>query len=171
MIDQKSAFVSSLVFVLSLMSLTLSNFAMGSSATSNSVVSGPAPEKAIEIIHAWSRATPPGAPMGAVYMEFKNHSLEAISIDQISTDIAELSEVHQSIEIDGVMRMREVAPFIVPKNRTVALQPGGKHLMLIRLKQPLQTGSSFELSVTDSLGVVHQVPVKVGGYGQMSYPK
>jgi copper(I)-binding protein len=127
--------------------------------------------KTIEISRAWSRATPPGAPMGAIYMDLQNHSLEQVGIESVSTDVAELSEVHQSIEVNGVMRMREVAPFLLPKNRTVSLQPGGKHVMLMRLKQPLQIGSVFTLLVTDSLGTVHEVPVKVGGYGQMSYPK
>ena len=171
MINRKSVFSISLAFVFALVSLSLSQLALGSSATDNSVISSPAPDKTIEIVNAWSRATPPGAPMGAVYMEFRNHSLEEISIDEISTDAAELSEVHQSVEVDGVMRMREIVPFLIPKNRTVALQPGGKHLMLVRLKQPLQAGSSFTLTVTDGLGIVHEVPVKVGGYGQMSYPK
>ena len=60
---------------------------------------------------------------------------------------------------------------LLPKNRTVSLQPGGKHVMLMRLKQSLQAGTVFTLTVTDSLGIVHEVPVKVGGYGQMSYPK
>ncbi|MDG1204582.1 MAG: copper chaperone PCu(A)C [Pseudomonadales bacterium] len=127
--------------------------------------------KTIEISRAWSRATPPGAPMGAIYMDLQNHSLEQVGIESVSTDVAELSEVHQSIEVNGVMRMREVAPFLLPKNRTVSLQPGGKHVMLMRLKQPLKIGSVFTLLVTDSLGTVHEVPVKVGGYGQMSYPK
>ena len=190
MFERKRVFIATLALVFTLSGLTTSPTALGSSEAESADTTMPDPDslvpvssmvadqtadqtaaKTIEITRAWSRATPPGAPMGAIYMDFRNHSLEEISIDDISTDVAELSEVHQSIEVNGVMRMREVTPFLLPKNRTVSLQPGGKHVMLMRLKQSLQAGTVFTLTVTDSLGIVHEVPVKVGGYGQMSYPK
>jgi copper(I)-binding protein len=48
---------------------------------------------------------------------------------------------------NGMMRMRPLEGLDVPKNGTVELKPGGTHVMLMGLKQPLQAGSALELDL------------------------
>ncbi|HVF83859.1 MAG TPA: copper chaperone PCu(A)C, partial [Sphingomicrobium sp.] len=49
--------------------------------------------------------------------------------------------VHESDMTDGVMRMRPVPELDLPSGATVTMAPGGLHIMLTGLKQPLKTGA------------------------------
>ena len=124
----------------------------------------------IEIRDAWSRATAPGMPMGAVYAVIENKGDEDLSLLSIHTDQAKLAEIHESVEIDGMMRMREITPFLVPAGSTVELRPLGKHIMLMKLNGALTQGETIDLRVTFSDGVEIPVAAKIGGFGQMSKP-
>lgn len=124
----------------------------------------------LELRDAWSRATPPGMPMGAVYGEFVNTGSDPIEVLSVRTELARGAEIHESVEIEGMMRMREVTPFIVGGGKTIALEPGGKHIMLMGLKSALVSGSKYSIVVETSLGEKSE-DVIVGGFGQMSAPK
>jgi len=53
------------------------------------------------------------------------------------------------MEMEGnVMRMRAVAAVEIPAHATTALKPGGYHVMLMDLKQPLVVGQTIPLSLT-----------------------
>ncbi len=120
---------------------------------------------------AWARATVPGMPMGAVYMRMINPAADPVQIDEIRTEVARQGEIHESIEIDGMMRMRHVNPFIVNAGDTEKLEPGGRHIMLMGLVNPLKEGARFKLNLVDTQGDSHQVDVIVGGFGQMEMPR
>lgn len=124
----------------------------------------------IEFRHAWSRATAPGMPMGAVYGHIENKGDEDVTLISIEVDSARMAEVHESIEIDGMMRMREIVPFTIPAGEIVILKPAGRHIMLMGLSRALVQGQSIELSVTFSNGEKVQTSAVIGGFGQMSLP-
>ena len=48
----------------------------------------------------------------------------------------------------GVMRMRSIPRFELPAGKTVKLAPGGMHLMVFNLKQPLKAGDKLPLVLT-----------------------
>jgi periplasmic copper chaperone A len=48
----------------------------------------------------------------------------------------------------GMMKMQPVAEIPLPAGETVALEPGGLHVMLLDLPQPLTTGSTVEFTLT-----------------------
>lgn len=60
---------------------------------------------------------------------------------------AEHGEDEGEDEGDGMMGMREVDEIPVPAGGTVALEPGGYHVMLIDLAAPLEVGTTFELTL------------------------
>lgn len=124
----------------------------------------------IEIRDAWGRATAPGMPMGAVYAQIENTGAEDLSLLSIKVEVARLAELHESVEIDGMMRMREITPFVVQAGQTVELKPAGKHFMLMGLKRALTEGESIELRVTFSDGEEIPVTAVIGGFGQMTKP-
>ena len=124
----------------------------------------------IEVKDAWARATAPGMPMGAVYAEIENAGEQDLSLLSIKVDVARLAELHESIEIDGMMRMREIVPFVVPAGETVFLRPAGKHIMLMGLKEPLTQGETLKLRLTFSDGLEVPVDAVIGGFGQMTKP-
>jgi periplasmic copper chaperone A len=47
-----------------------------------------------------------------------------------------------------VMQMRPVAGIDIPAGQPVSLKPGGEHIMLLGLAQPLHEGQTFPLTLT-----------------------
>jgi copper(I)-binding protein len=95
---------------------------------------------ALEIGHPWARETPVSATTGAGYMTVKNTGTEADRLVAVETSGAAKAEIHQSINENGVAKMRPVAAIEVPAGGSVELKSGGYHLMLIGLKEPLAEG-------------------------------
>ena len=80
-----------------------------------------------------------------------------------SSPLAGVAEIHD-VKMDGdVMKMRAVAVLELPAGKTVELKPGGLHLMLMDLKQPLPVGTSVPLTLVlkDSRGVESRVRTRL----------
>ena len=99
----------------------------------------------VEVSDAWARATPPGATTGAVFFTLRNTGAEDDRLRQAATPAAKTAELHSHLMEGGVARMRQVPEIAVPGKATVVLQPGGLHVMLFDLKQPLKEGDSIDL--------------------------
>src|SRR3546814_9738821 len=63
-------------------------------------------------------------------------------------EVAERVELHTHTMDGNVMQMRRVEFVEIPAQGEAALQPGGIHIMLIGLKQPLREGERFPLTLT-----------------------
>lgn len=59
-----------------------------------------------------------------------------------SSPLATSVEIHEMAMDGNVMRMREVPALDLPAGQVVELKPGGYHLMLLGLKQPLKAGAT-----------------------------
>jgi len=94
----------------------------------------------VEIIDAWSRATPPGAKVAAGYLTIRNQSASPDRLVGASSSIAARVETHIVERQGEVMRMREVKGYDVPAKGSFELKPGGPHLMLVDIKRPLKAG-------------------------------
>ncbi|WP_372399182.1 copper chaperone PCu(A)C [Azospirillum sp. HJ39] len=101
----------------------------------------------IEIGHPWARATATAAPNGGAYLSLTNGGTAEDRLLAASTPVAEKAELHTHLNENGVMKMREVPAIAVPPGETVKLAPGGLHVMLLGLKQPLVKGSNFPLTL------------------------
>ena len=99
----------------------------------------------IHIQSPWARALPPTSPNGAVYLTLTNHGAHPDKLLSASADVAERVEVHSHILEDGMMKMRPVESVILPPHEDVLFAPGGQHIMLMGLKQPLAAGDRFPL--------------------------
>ncbi|NCC28249.1 MAG: copper chaperone PCu(A)C, partial [Gammaproteobacteria bacterium] len=76
--------------------------------------------------------------------------------------VSEVVELHTHVEEDGMMRMRRIEKIEIPAGETVTLKPGGLHVMLIGLKQPLEPGDTVDLALTfeDGSRIPVQAPVR-----------
>ena len=102
----------------------------------------------ITVDNVWGRFSAPGMSMSGVFMDVSNQSKQADVLVGGSTAVAEKVELHNHINDNGVMRMREVPGGIaVAAGETVKLQPGGLHVMLMGLKKPLKVGDTFALTL------------------------
>ncbi len=115
--------------------------------------------------NAWARASAGGATTGAAYLTVIGGA-QADQLVAASTPVAATAEVHQTLTENGVMKMRPVADLPVPAGQPVTLAPGGTHIMLMGLKQPLVAGQSFPLTLKFAHAGQVTVDVKVQPLGR-----
>jgi periplasmic copper chaperone A len=100
----------------------------------------------LQVENAWARATPGRSETGAAYVTIQ--SATADRLVGASTPVAKKAELH-TMEMSGmVMKMRPIAGVDIPAGQPVTLAPGGVHIMLLGLKQPLKAGQSFPMTLT-----------------------
>lgn len=112
---------------------------------------------AVRVEQGWVRPSVPGQQGTGGYMKLT--ARERQRLVGVSTPVAAVAEIHE-MKMDGdVMRMRPAGVLELPAGRTVELKPGGLHLMLMDLKQPLPAGSSVPLTLVlrDARGVESRV--------------
>ncbi len=117
----------------------------------------------------WSRATPAGSQVAAGYVVITNKGLSAERLLSFTTDLADQPEVHEMSNESGVMKMRPLAKgLVIPAGGTVKLEPGGYHLMLLKLKKPLTAGQRYKATlVFEKAGPVEVTfEVRAMGAGQ-----
>ncbi len=117
----------------------------------------------IAIVDAWARATP--ARAGGVFLTLRNDGASADRLTGVSTPVAPMSAVHETRQQNGVMEMRPVDALDLPPHKTVMLKPGGYHVMLMGLAQPLKQGETFPLTLTFAHAGTATVTVTVKGAG------
>ena len=117
----------------------------------------------LKVESAWARATPPGASVAAVYLRIDNTGGPADRLLTLRSPIAASAEVHRTSVEDGMARMRMVSMLHVGANETVEFKPGGLHIMLFGLKQPLVAGQTFELELVFEVVGPRRITVTVRG--------
>jgi len=119
----------------------------------------------VTVSNAWARATMPGQPVSAAYMQIRSDA--DAKLIGVSSPAVPRVEVHE-MKMDGdVMIMREVKAIDLPKGKTVALEPGGFHIMLMNLKQPIVAGEVIPLTLeVESGGKKQTVKVKAEARAQ-----
>lgn len=96
---------------------------------------------------AWVREVPPVSPAAALFVRLHNASDAPVVIRAMSSPAAERVEWHDMLMSDGHMRMSERTTIELPPGDSV-LAPGGSHLMLMGLRQPLRIGDVVPVTVT-----------------------
>lgn len=110
-------------------------------------------------------ARPSLVPNGnsALYLKIINPTDQPDRLVQVTTSATQQAEPHESMETNGVMRMEPSHEgYEVPAKSVVALEPGGKHIMLLNIAEPLKVGD--QISVTfyfaTAQPIVLDVPVQ-----------
>jgi copper(I)-binding protein len=122
----------------------------------------------ITVERAWARATPGTITTGGAYMIVIDHGTAPDRLIGVATPIAGKAEVHETTNENGVMKMRMVDGVTVEPGKSLELKPGGYHVMMTDLKQPLKEGDSFPLTLTFEKAGSIAVTVKVGKVGAMA---
>jgi copper(I)-binding protein len=123
----------------------------------------------ITVDHAWSRATPPNASSAAAYVTLTDPGQPDI-LTGASTPVAATAEVHETTNDGGIMKMRPVGPLPLDPGKPVTFAPGGYHIMLTGLKQPLKQGDHFPLTLTFAHAAPVTVQVAVAAIGSSTEP-
>ncbi|MGB9153466.1 MAG: copper chaperone PCu(A)C [Alphaproteobacteria bacterium] len=122
----------------------------------------------IRIGHIWTRATPLGATTAAIYVPFLNTGKERDRLISASTSLADKVEIHEEVKDGGMMKMQKLDAITLEPNVPVSLRPGGIHLMVFGLKQPLKEGEMLPLTLQFEKAGIAKVDVMIESVGAMS---
>ena len=119
----------------------------------------------------WARESAASADTGVVYLKIENTSstIDKLFSASVSQNFAKSSSIHETVMGDGstsstmamdstssstmgsgsssMMTMKEVSSVTIPANGSVAFEPGGYHIMLMGLTEPLKNGQKFEMNL------------------------
>tara|TARA_B100000686_G_scaffold338970_1_gene412284 strand:+ start:402 stop:890 length:489 start_codon:yes stop_codon:yes gene_type:complete len=101
----------------------------------------------LEITQAWIRATPPNAKNAGAFMIISNHGTAADRLVAVSSEIANKTELHNHINDEGVMRMREVSHIVIPAHSSTELKPGSYHIMFKGLTKAIKEGDMVMINL------------------------
>ena len=107
----------------------------------------PARADLLQIEEALVRAVPPVSTTTAAFMVLHNPGERDLAVVDANSPAAEVTELHNHVDVDGVMQMRQVPEIAVPAGGSTELAPGGLHLMLIDLVAPLEEGEEVEITL------------------------
>ena len=102
----------------------------------------------IEVQDASAGASAPGQTQAAAYLTLRNDGGRDDRLRAIKIEGVESATVHETSMTDGVMRMRPVDTLDIPAGATVAMSPGGLHVMLTGLEKPLRKGDKLRATLS-----------------------
>ncbi len=97
--------------------------------------------------HPWSPPTPAGRPVGVAYLSITNNGTAADTLTGVSSPFAASVQMHQTTTSEGMARMRPLTELTIAPGKTVKIEPGGIHLMLMGLNGPLVAGTTVPLTL------------------------
>ncbi len=134
------------------------------------LVLAPGSAAPVEVSNAWVRRAVSGQSGTGAFMKLKAPATTRLV--GASTPVAGVAEVHEMKMEGDTMKMRAMSEGLqLPAGQAVELTPGGYHLMLMDLKQPIAVGSTVLLTLrfVDAKGVASeqnvQLPVAIGAPG------
>jgi len=154
-------------------------FALLSAIMLFSTLAGSPPAQAqssVTVDEPWARATVPQQKVSGAFMRLT--AQRDARLLRAESPVAGVVEIHE-MKMDGdVMRMRAIDGLELPARRAVDLRPGGYHLMLMELRQPLTAGQTISLQLTiehrdgtrERIEVQAQVRAMSGGPAGHSMP-
>lgn len=130
----------------------------------------------IELTGAWARTSPAIATAGAAYLDITNGTdVDDVLLEaSVDPSVAAKVELHETVEAtadDGamgegmagdagegmtstsmagspMMQMVPVEEIPVPAGETVVLEPGGLHIMMLDLAEPLEVGTTIDITLS-----------------------
>ena len=121
--------------------------------------------KMLRVSNAFARATPPGAKVTGAFMSIVNQGKDADRLVAASSPVAGVVEIHEMAMEGGVMKMRAVTGIDLKPGATLEMRPGGYHVMLEELKQPLKQGDQIPVLLTFEKAGTMEIKVKVEAMG------
>jgi len=118
------------------------------------------------IVISSARVLPPfpGRDTAAGYMSITNHSKTDDMLVSVTSPISGAVEIHNHIEENGVMKMRQIDGIEIKAGQTVELKPGSFHLMMFKANLPEnQADVSLTLNYENAPSVTMIVPVEGRG--------
>jgi periplasmic copper chaperone A len=130
------------------MKLFLNTIRITTTFLSAALINGAATAQTVTVADAWVRATVAAQRATGAFLKLTVQGADATLIAAASP-VAGVTQIHEMAMSEGVMRMREVAGGLTLKaGQSFELKPGGYHIMMMDLKQPVKAGDRVPLTLT-----------------------
>lgn len=99
----------------------------------------------------------------AAYLTIENSGDTDVTLVSVETEVAGMAQIHMTMIEDDVASMSEMTEgVVIPAGETVALEPGGMHVMLMDLTEHLRAGDEVTLTLTfdDETSQIISLPVE-----------
>ena len=138
-----------------------SSFAVAASALACDLAGAQVANTTVTVTDAWVRSTVAGQKGTGAFMKIT--AKEGTRLVGVSTPAAGVGEVHEMKMENDIMKMRAVPALDLPAGKVVELKPGGFHVMLMDVKQPLVKDSKVPLILLfkDAKGIESKLELSV----------
>ncbi len=107
------------------------------------------------------RLAPPGAQTTGAFMIIRNSGSADRKLVRAESPVAKTVELHNHINENGLMKMREVQSIDVKANAQAELKPGGYHIMLIGIQKAFKEGDVVPITLSFDDGNKQQIDAPV----------
>lgn len=94
----------------------------------------------------WARPTMGEMRTTAAYLDLINSADEDDTLLSVTSPASDHVMIHNTVTDQGVSRMIMIDKLSAPAHKTIEFKPGGIHIMLMNLKNPLKTGDLLPLT-------------------------
>ena len=171
-LNARRPIVALAICVLALTGLAAACSDSGSKAASSST------QKGITVSDVWAHETTTATSNGSVYFTIENSTaiVDKLMSVSVPNSFAKSAQIHETTMSDSsttmamgestsstmagsseTMKMQQVSSVTIPAGGTVTFAPGGFHVSLIGLAEPLKVGATFEVN----LGFMNAGTIKV----------
>ena len=114
----------------------------------------------VDVSNPWVRGTVTGQKGTGAFMRLTSPA--DMTLVGAASPAAKIVEIHEMKLDGGMMKMSAVGRLPLPAGKTVELKPGGYHVMLMDLAQPLNEGDTVPMTLTfeNRAGAKQTVEVK-----------
>ncbi|MCB0919951.1 MAG: copper chaperone PCu(A)C [Actinobacteria bacterium] len=139
------------------------------SASESPSVSASQSTEELMVMDAWAKAS--DSDMSAVFGKIMNETGADVKIMSATTSASDMTELHETVDVDGQSQMQQVSEFTVPAGGSLTLEPGGDHIMIMDLKSPVEAGEevTVTLSLSDGQSQQFTAQAKDTGAGEEPY--
>lgn len=99
----------------------------------------------VQVKEAWVRATVAQQTATGAFMQLRSPA--DARLISASSPVAGAVELHEMSMVGNVMKMRAVPGIELPAGKAVDLQPGGFHMMLIKLRSQMKEGDRVSITL------------------------
>lgn len=103
----------------------------------------------------------PGATDTSAYMILRNTDAAPRVLVSVSSPVAAKVTLHSTMSHEGMLHMQQLETLTIPASGSIALEPGGTHLMLQELTAALELGGEVELVLVFADGQTETITLPV----------
>ncbi|MFN3601657.1 MAG: copper chaperone PCu(A)C [Dietzia sp.] len=101
---------------------------------------------AVVVEDGWAKAT--DTEMSGVFGTIRNPGDSEVHLTGATSEIGETTELHETVPgASGMMMQEKQGGFVIPAGGQLVLEPGGNHIMLMDLSEPITTGQQITITL------------------------